>query len=135
MKAHPIGVYQGSLFGRQSYLNDLTGELDCLIFGFNGVDMTQFTKLPNFSMARVRQLFIQSKEIPPDVLGKYHLERTDVFQLCAQNNPEEYDYIRYAHIYCEDHQIEEEFWDFYDQYTIPITIKWCEENGYPYTEE
>ena len=57
MKAHPIGMYQGSLFGRQSYINKLTGDFDRLVFGFDDVDMTQYTKLPNFSMAHVRQLF------------------------------------------------------------------------------
>jgi hypothetical protein len=111
--------------------------------------------LPRFSHAHVRQLFIKKKGVPKAVLAEYGLtgypdfplqedvrtypqdgERIgNAHTLISWSDPRTTEYIGKVHIYNEDHQIEGEFWEFFDAYTLPIAREWCDTHGISYIDE
>lgn len=103
-----------------------------------GLDTTQMITLPNYSMAFIRKEFVESKKDVTDqtksVYAQYHLDDPCfVFSLSKSGSEFEEEYTGKAHWFCEDCQLEEEFWDFFDSYTEPIVVSWLKNN--PWFEE
>lgn len=104
------------------------------------VNKDELIPLPNYSMAYVRQKFVEQVEKSKDRMegfnNRYHLNDAPRFRM--ERNPEERQkegkYISDAHCFCEDFGLEEDFWDYFDAVTLPITRAWCDKEHYPYTE-
>ena len=93
--------------------------------------------LPRYSMAHVRQQFIFSVELKEKTtIKEYDLNLFTRIPLDSddEKNTNNLEYISKSHWFCEDHGIELEFWDFYDNYTLPIAQKWCVDNKIEYSE-
>lgn len=135
MNTELVNVVRDALWGYGYYIDRRTGMF--LPFDVaSSVPLSQRLSVPRLSHAHVRQIFITSKKISEEELAEYDLIGYSKFPLQSNDRyyPNAARYIRNVHIYNEDHQIEDEFWGFYDAYTLPIAKDWCEKNEIPYTE-
>lgn len=91
-------------------------------------------ELPSYSVAHVRQMYIQKmEEEKQHVITEYQLNDYPKFAIDQKDNLKtQNEYISKCHWYCEDNQCEEEFWKYYDSYTLLIAQKWCERMGIVY---
>lgn len=101
------------------------------------INVNNIIEIPNYSMAYVRQQFLinisQEKELD---MTEYELNTYPEFSLYStpETRKIEFEYISANHCFCEDNQLEGQFWDFYDELTFQFARQWCEENGIPYME-
>lgn len=122
--------YCHALWSKGSFVDKTTG----MVWNSDkesDIPQEQRLDTPLYSHAHVRQQFLKDKGIPGSKLDEYGLsgypdfplEHDDTLDECAS------DYITKAHWQCEDLQIEDEFWVFNDEYSIPLAIRWCQENN------
>jgi len=96
----------------------------------------RWIKIPEYSMAHVRQMYIQKLEIEKRcTITEYGLNNYSKFAVDHKDDRNQAEYISKCHWFCEDNRCEEDFWDFYDSYTLPITQKWCNNMGIVYKTE
>lgn len=136
MKPRPIEEYQNALFGNQSYINNETGEKYSIVILRYFPVGDPLTKMDRYSMGHVRQQFMKRQHLSRQELEKYGLGGWGKIplQINSQAGVQEGEYISRCHIFCEDHQIEDSFWEFFDKYTKPIAMAWCEKAGFPYRD-
>lgn len=134
-----VGICKCAFWGMQSYLDvihhNIFSDPQIQILG---LDTNQMIRLPNYSMAFIRKEFVESKKDATDqtklVYAQYHLDDPCfVFSLSKSDSEFEDEYTGKAHWFCEDCQLEEEFWNFFDSYTEPIVVSWLKNN--PWFEE
>ena len=103
-------------------------------------DKNTYLKMPVFSMAYLRQLFIDQC-YALDVLNQsndeYNLLSAPRFLICDElnNKSEALHYIGQAHWFCEDHGLESQFWAFAKEYCNPFMKTWCDMHAFPYLNE
>jgi hypothetical protein len=136
MNSLSLNDYRYALWGFGSFIDKKSGKIlsslsECI------VPLQQRIPIPHFSTAHVRQAFLKKKDFPEEELEKYDLCGYSDYPLQADDTKDRRseEYIHRVHVFCEDHLIEDEYWDFYDRYTIPIVKQWCEENNLPYVHE
>ncbi len=98
-----------------------------------GLDTKGMIALPHYSMAFVRKEYVESVKNKTDqtkyVYEKYNLNNPSYeFSLTDGDSELEGEYINFAHWFCEDCRLEDDFWDFFDSYTEPIIVTWLKDN-------
>ena len=136
MKTIDIEVMSIALFSSvPSYLEYATGKM----MGEVNVPADQrnndklYMLLPAYSLAHVKQLYLRNKYSDSDILSERGLNTYSIFSL-IKNQERNLDstFDQKAHAFIVDHDLEDDYIEFSDQYKIAIATKFCEDNGIPY---
>lgn len=144
MITNSLSLYRDSMWGYGSYIDKQTGQIwpiqgkfRCVPQFESNIPEDQRLMIPVYSNAHVRQKFMQYKAFPKSDMIAYTLinDKNFTLELDDSQDSTAMEYIHKVHVFCEDHQIETEYWDFYDKYTLPIARNWCEVNDVSYTND
>ena len=94
-----------------------------------------YEKLPQYSKVYLRQLFIDACAMS-GILTKendhYGLLTAKRFSWDAPHDDEAKQYWSSAHGFCEEHELEGEYYNFQAFYQFMIAKQWCDVHGFPY---